>query len=499
MPSPPSVTETDTSVPSRAADTRIGAVSTECLAALSNRFPSTWTMRRASAMTRSPCGASTVTGWRPPAPAKAVRARSTMPESAAGAGSTDSVPAPMRPASSRSPISPDMRPDCSSTMRRYWRSSSRSASRRSSSAVEAEPRIAASGALSSWLTSSRNSARERSSASNGARSWSVTTSRSTAPSAGPIGVASSSVRTLLPPGTEISTSSARTVSAWPRSASVTSRPSPRRHTSASRSHCRERSSSFSSSGASRRRASRLSESGAPLAASNTATPTGQVSTSASRSARARCSSRCARALASADAACCANSTSIASSASAKPPALPPRKKPPTASPRWRIGVAWNAPHGTGMGEKPSPPAQASRSGRRSGVVSARSCSNSRGPSGHVSMARCCSSSNPEVTKSRGAPASSTVAMAPQAAPVSARALSITSRSTVSRSRLAPMRRMAAVSAASRPPAFGAPESGAVKSSWSTVLSSPVCCFARCLVAGLPDSAFPGPESVTSWT
>ena len=93
--------------------------------------------------------------------------------------------------------------------------------------------MAASGALSSWLTSSRNSARERSSASNGARSWMVTTTVSTAPSAERIGVASSSVRTLRPPGTESSTSSARTRSALPRSASVTSRPSPRRQVTAS--------------------------------------------------------------------------------------------------------------------------------------------------------------------------------------------------------------------------------------------------------------------------
>ena len=170
MPSPPSVTDTETAAPARAAETRIGALSTECRAALSNRLDSTCAMRRASAMTRRPSGISTVTGCRPPPPAKAVRARSTMPASSAGAGSTGSVPAPMRPASSRSPISPDIRPACSSTMRRYWRSSARSGSRGSSSAVDAEPLIAASGARSSWLTSSRNSARERSSASNGARS-----------------------------------------------------------------------------------------------------------------------------------------------------------------------------------------------------------------------------------------------------------------------------------------------------------------------------------------
>ena len=57
----------------------------------------------------------------------------------------------------------------------------------------------------------------------------------------------------------------------------------------------------------------------------------------------------------------------------------------------------------------------------------------------------------EVTRreSWGAPASSMVAMAANRAPVSARALSTTSLSTVSRSRLALMRRLAALSAEMR--------------------------------------------------
>ena len=78
-----------------------------------------------------------------------------------------------------------------------------------------------------------------------------------------------------------------------------------------------------------RRASRLKVSGAPEAASSTTTPTGQVSTSASRFARARRSARCARALTMAAAACCANSTSVSSSAPVNPPSRPPRKNPPT--------------------------------------------------------------------------------------------------------------------------------------------------------------------------
>ncbi len=186
-------------------------------------------MCRPSAITwgRS-AGRSTTTACLPPPPANAVRARSTRAPTSSGATSTGSVAAPMRPASIRSAISPSMRSACSSTMRRNWRSSARSGSREPPSAVAAEPLMAASGALSSWLTRPRNSARERSRASNGARSWIVTTTVSTAPSGERIGVASSSVRTLRPSGTESSTSSARTRSALRRSASVASRPSPLR-------------------------------------------------------------------------------------------------------------------------------------------------------------------------------------------------------------------------------------------------------------------------------
>ena len=86
---------------------------------------------------------------------------------------------------------------------------------------------------------------------------------------------------------------------------------------------------------------------------------------------------------------------------------------------------------------------------RTGPGRSRKCSKSRGPSGHSAMRRCSASVKPEVTKSCGAPASSMVAMAPKRAPVSARALSTTSFSTVSRSRLALMRRLAALSAETR--------------------------------------------------
>lgn len=150
----------------------------------------------------------------------------------------------------------------------------------------------------------------------------VTTTVWTVPSAERIGVASSSVRTLRPSGTESSTSSARTGSALGRSASVTSRPSPRRQVTASASRSMELPGV--SSPATMRFASRLKDGGAPVAASNTTTPMGEVSTSASRSARARRSSWCARACAMAAAACCANNTSTASSRSVNPPSFSPR-------------------------------------------------------------------------------------------------------------------------------------------------------------------------------
>ena len=89
-----------------------------------------------------------------------------------------------------------------------------------------------------------------------------------------------------------------------------------------------------------RRTSRLNDSGAPVRASRTATPTGEVSTRPSRSARARCSPWWVRALAIAVAAWAANSfrTSSSSSVNSSPPSLSLRKKSPTCAPRWRSGV-----------------------------------------------------------------------------------------------------------------------------------------------------------------
>ena len=134
----------------------------------------------------------------------------------------------------------------------------------------------------------------------------VTTIDSTVPSAERIGVALTSVVTLRPSGTVSVISSARTVSgllscsAIGNSARVTSRPSPRRQVITSSS------SSTAPPGIRRRstirRASRLNDTGLPLPPSKTTTPTGEVSTRASRSALARRSSRCVRALAMAVAA-----------------------------------------------------------------------------------------------------------------------------------------------------------------------------------------------------
>ena len=290
-------------------------------------------MRWRSAITAgSPSARSTAT-QRPGSPVRnALRARSTRSATAVGSGATDSVPESMRPASSRSATSPRMCAACSKMMRWNSRISAGSSASDSSSSATAEPVIDVSGVRSSWLTSARNSVRRRSVSSSGARSCMVTTTEPVSGASPGIGVALTSVRTLRPSGTESTTSSERTVSgsancrASGNSASDTSRPSARRQTTIS-----SRSSS-EPPGARRlstmRRASRLYDAAPPLPPSNTTTPTGEVSTSASRSCRARRSPRCARALPIAAAACAANSTSTSSSASvnAAPPAFSPRNR-----------------------------------------------------------------------------------------------------------------------------------------------------------------------------
>ncbi len=116
------------------------------------------------------------------------------------------------------------------------------------------------------------------------------------------------------------------------SARETSRPSARTQVTTPSSSCGGWSPSRRPS--TMRSASRLRESGAPVRTSKTATPTGEVLTSVSRSARACRSSRWVRALAITSAACEANITSVSSSArvNSAPPSLSPTKTWPTRAP-----------------------------------------------------------------------------------------------------------------------------------------------------------------------
>ena len=202
-----------------------------CRAAFASRLLSTCTMRRRSAITGGSPSARSTDTLRPASPVRnALRARSTSSAAAAGSGATDRVPESMRPASRRSAISPRMWPDCSRMMRWNSRISAGSSAADSSSSATADPVIDVSGVRSSWLTSPRNSVRRRSVSSSDARSCRVTTTEPAADPAAGIGVALTSARTLRPSGTEITSSSARTVSgsASGSSASDCSRPSARR-------------------------------------------------------------------------------------------------------------------------------------------------------------------------------------------------------------------------------------------------------------------------------
>ena len=317
-PTPSSATERATWTPSRAAETRMGERSWEWRAALDSRLVSTCTTRRRSAVTRgSRAGRSMTRLLRPPPTWNRLLASSTRTVTSTGSGDTGSVPVSMRATSSRSPIRWRMLSDWSRMIRKNWVISAGSRSEAFSSRVSVEPLMAASGVLSSWLTMPRNSARSRSRSSSGVRSWMVTTTDSTSPSSDRMGVALTRAVTLRPSGAFRTISSACTVSPvispWARgnSSRETSRPSARRKVSTSRS-C-----SAVPSGWHRpltiRLASRLMDTGFPVLASRTSTPTGVVFTRVSRSARARCSSRCRRALAMTRAAWEANITRVSSS------------------------------------------------------------------------------------------------------------------------------------------------------------------------------------------
>ena len=213
-PVPLSEIDTATYTPSHCAATRMGEPSGECRAALASRLFNTCTMRRRSAITRGrPQARSTRNAWRPPPLKNALLACSINTSTSEGSGDTGSVPVSMRPTSSRLATSSRISSTCSSMTRWNARTSAGSSFAEPPSSVAVEPLIAASGVRSSWLTSSRNSVRCRSSASSGARSCMATTTDSTVPASLRIGVMLTSVRTLRPSGTESTSSSARIVSA----------------------------------------------------------------------------------------------------------------------------------------------------------------------------------------------------------------------------------------------------------------------------------------------
>ena len=261
--------------------------SEECLAALDSRLPTTWTMRRLSAITRGRSGGMSMARlFLPPALVKVLLARSTSTATSAGSGVTGSVPVSMRATSSRSATRSCMWSAWSSMIRKNWRTTAGSRSADDPSTVAAEPLMEVRGARSSWLTMPRNSARSRSSSSSAVMSWRVTTTDSTCPSSERMAVALSSTETLRPSGTPMTISSARTVSpvlsasARGNSRSEISRPSARRKVSTSRSCSAVWPGSVRPSTS--LLPSLLRDTGTPVPALNTTTPTGEVSISVSR-------------------------------------------------------------------------------------------------------------------------------------------------------------------------------------------------------------------------
>ncbi len=336
----------------------MGDDSGEFLAALVSRLPSTCTIRCRSAMIQGRSAARSMSiSCRPPPLRKPLRASATRRATSVGSGETASVPVSMRATSSRSLISTCIRSTWVLMIRKNCRISAGFSAAGGSNRVVMEPLTEVSGVRSSWLTIARNSARSRSSSSSGVRSCRVTTKVSTSPSSERMGVALSSAVTLRPSGTRRTISSARTVSPALSSSAIgssmreSSRPSPRRQVKVSRS--------CSGDCAGSRRlstilfASRLNDTGTPVLASKTATPTGEVWISVSRSALARRSSRYRRALAMTIVACEANIISVSSSSrvNSGSPCFSARKKLPTRPPRWKTGAARKDRTGfTGMGK-----------------------------------------------------------------------------------------------------------------------------------------------------
>ena len=325
MPGPSSTTDTSTWTPCSRASTRIAAESGEWRAALVSRFKSTCTIRCRSARTRGRSGGRSIrTGfWRPP-PKNIFRAVSTRATSSAGSVASESEPVSIWAESIRSAISLRMCSACASMMRKNCCDSAALSPDADSIAVEEHPLMDTSGAVSSWLTMPRNSPRWRSCSSMGVMSCRVTTTEATSSSSEMMGVALTSVVTFLPSGVSRRISSARTVTdscntrtrAGYSSGSI-SRPSARRTVSASSTSMTEVPGLQTSPAM--RRVSWFWDTTSPLRASNTTTATGEVLTSASRSALARRSSRYVRALAIAAPAWAVNSASVSSSSSVNAP------------------------------------------------------------------------------------------------------------------------------------------------------------------------------------
>ena len=172
MPRPWSATEKATWTSSATALTRMTDDGGECRAVLDSRLTSTGTTRRRSASTSGRSGWMSISrGFPPPPPLKALRARSTSIAASAGSGLTGSSPVSIRATSSRSATRPFMWFACSSTMRKNWRTTAGSSSVAEPSTVAAEPLMEVRGALSSWLTMARKSARSRHIARQRPQSW----------------------------------------------------------------------------------------------------------------------------------------------------------------------------------------------------------------------------------------------------------------------------------------------------------------------------------------
>ena len=253
----------------------------------------------------------------PPPLRNAFLASSTRTATSTGPGATDRLPVSMCATSRRSLISSRIRSVCASMIRWNWSVSAGFSAAEGSSRVVTEPLTEVSGVRSSWLTMPRNSARSRSSSSSGVMSCRVTTKDTTSPSSERMGVAFISAVTLRPSGVSMTISSTRTVSpalsacATESSSREMSLPSARRTVTTPR-----RSSTGlpgSCSTPSILLVSRLNDTGTPVLASKTTTPTGEVLIRVSRSALARRSSRCLRALAMTSAAWDANITRVSSS------------------------------------------------------------------------------------------------------------------------------------------------------------------------------------------